>query len=315
MARKLEDVLEECLIHLAAGEVTLEECLARYPEHAAELRRMLPLSEALTEGRQIRPSAEFKRRNERELLARITAVTPLPVAPRQSNWLDWLPGFFTPLYRPAYIVALITLLFLTAATTIAQTALPGDALYSWKLSSERVWRAVHPDPLNADLALTDRRVNELAQVMGRPDAETQGRAEYRRSLEQLAPYTDLENQQTILVALARQQEMLAQAGIVVPQLDRLIDRLSPVERPVDATPTPEGTLSPIQTPDTPPLLPTADPVLPTPIPPEQTVPAEILPTEILPPLPLEATPALPEATPILDPLPPLLATPTLSGTP
>jgi hypothetical protein len=307
MARKLEDVLEECLTHLAAGEVTLADCLARYPEHAAELRRMLPLSEALTEGRQIRPSFEFKQRNEQELLAQITAVSAKPAPSRNGNWLAWLNSYFAPPYRPAYILALVALFFLTATTTLAQTALPGDALYGWKLSSERIWRAVHPDPLNIDLALTDRRANELAQVVGQPDAEAKGRAEYRRSLESLEQYPDPESRQTILTTLIRQQAFLEQAGIVVPQLEQLMDRLSPAAIPAEATPAPQETLPLLQTPEAP-IQPTADPELPAPITPDQ-----IMPTEIPPILPLEtpliATPALPEETPLFDSLPPLLTTP------
>ena len=41
MKRKLEETLEECLAALAGGQSTVEECLALYPELAAELEPLL----------------------------------------------------------------------------------------------------------------------------------------------------------------------------------------------------------------------------------------------------------------------------------
>lgn len=294
MTHRLEDALDECLTLLATDEVGLEECLARYPEHAAELRRLLPLAGALAEGRQVEATAGFKERNRRELLERIASPAPpqpVPVRFPQRSLTDWLAGLFTPLYRPAYILGAIALFFLTAATAAAQSALPGDALYGWKLGSERVWRAVHPQPLEADLALSWRRANELAEVAGRPAAAEQSRQEYERALTRLERYADPASRQTIVNALLQQRERLEQAGIAAPRLDQRIDQWSPPETPAVETPTPETPTpditplpeptTPLETPplipEEPPLLPTEIPLLPSPLPLEEITPAEVLP--------------------------------------
>ncbi|MBC8248083.1 MAG: hypothetical protein H8E90_00260, partial [Anaerolineales bacterium] len=41
MRRGLERALDECLSQLNTGELGLEDVLARYPEHEAELRPLL----------------------------------------------------------------------------------------------------------------------------------------------------------------------------------------------------------------------------------------------------------------------------------
>ena len=43
--QKISHALEECLILLEQGDATLEECLARYPQHAAELRPLLTMAQ------------------------------------------------------------------------------------------------------------------------------------------------------------------------------------------------------------------------------------------------------------------------------
>jgi ferric-dicitrate binding protein FerR (iron transport regulator) len=44
MKRDVNDALDECLTLLEEGHLTLEECLARYPEHASELRQPLEVA-------------------------------------------------------------------------------------------------------------------------------------------------------------------------------------------------------------------------------------------------------------------------------
>ena len=42
--RQFSDVLDECLTLLTEDGVSVEACLARYPEHAAELRPLLEMA-------------------------------------------------------------------------------------------------------------------------------------------------------------------------------------------------------------------------------------------------------------------------------
>ena len=41
MNNDLETILDTCLYQIEEGEASLEECLARYPEHAAQLQPLL----------------------------------------------------------------------------------------------------------------------------------------------------------------------------------------------------------------------------------------------------------------------------------
>jgi len=91
--RRFEEALEECLAALARGQSTMEECLARYPELAAELEPLLHAACKLQDGYAVDPSplyaqaarerflAVMARRRERRLAAR-------PVRP----FWRWVPA-------------------------------------------------------------------------------------------------------------------------------------------------------------------------------------------------------------------------------
>jgi hypothetical protein len=124
-------------------------------------------------------------------------------------------------------LAAIVVLVLGTITVLAQTALPGDALYRWKVGSEQAWRAVHLDPFETDLLLADRRVSELTSVAGDPEAEEIARQEYQQSLATLVTeYPATDDKAIISAALTEQQDSLAEAGVEVPELDRLLTTLS-----------------------------------------------------------------------------------------
>ncbi|MBE7550436.1 MAG: PD40 domain-containing protein [Anaerolineales bacterium] len=225
---KLEEILDDCLARLASGEATPEECLALYPEHAAELRPLLALPSRLEQGRLVQPSPAFKRRTRAQLAAYMHSH------PRQKptrSWPAlWPSGFgsaFGRAFNFAFGAAATLLLVLGTVTVLAQMALPGDALYRWKVASERVWRAVHRDPLYTDLLLAARRASELTQVVGDAQAEEVARQEYRQSLDTLmTEYPSSDSQAVISDALSEQKNDLAQAGLNVPELDRFLLSLS-----------------------------------------------------------------------------------------
>ncbi|HXV41807.1 MAG TPA: hypothetical protein VEC96_01985 [Anaerolineae bacterium] len=223
---KLEQALEDCLARLASGEA-IEACLARYPEHAAELRRLLATAGKLENGRVALPAAAFKTRARAQLLAHMQAQ---PRQPQAKPRVAWRPRRFGLVFGRAFNfasgAAAVLLLFLATGTVLAQTALPGDALYGWKVTSEQVWRAVHLNPLNADLLVAARRAQELINVAGNPQAEPLARQGYQQSLTTLTGYTSPESQEIISATLLDQKGQLAQAGVPVPELDRLLSTIN-----------------------------------------------------------------------------------------
>lgn len=223
---KLENILDECVARLASGEATLGDCLTRYPEHADELRRLLTAATWLEVGREVRPAPIFKARARAQLLAHMKAK------PRKQNsgiWAALLSFRFYPALSRSLNVAVglaaILILFLSTGTVLAQSALPGESLYEWKLTSEQLLRTVHPDPLSVDLMMARRRTYDLAQVAGDPQAETVALEGYQQTLSHLSHYNEPEAQHAISEVLSQQKAVLAQAQVTVPELNQLLGQL------------------------------------------------------------------------------------------
>lgn len=236
-----ERALEDCLDRLAGGEAGMEDCLRDHPEFAAELRPLLQAASRVKRGADVLPSPEFRQRGRVQLMAQLRAHPPRPVTARAPRLL--------PVYRLAVGLAALALVVLGTGTALAQSALPGSPLYGWKLAGEAAWRAVSPDPVGTDLALAERRTQELLGV-SRLEREValQG---YREVLARLKNQTDPAVQERIISALVDQRERLAQAGITVPDLDEYLS---------SQLPSPPSPLLPLPTPAFPGL--TSTPALP-----------------------------------------------------
>lgn len=226
---KLERTLEDCLVRLVSGEATLEDCLASYPEHAEELRRSLTAIRYMERGRGVSPSPAFKARTRARLITHInTRSRRRPAAQRTT--IRPLLGFylvFVRVFKLAFSAAPLLLLFLMTGTVLAQTALPGDALYGWRVTSERVWRSLHLNPIKADLTLAERHARDLIQVAGDPEAEPLARRDYEQTLNDLSAHRPLP--ELISQPLAQQKAQLEQVDVDVPKLDELLAAANPPE--------------------------------------------------------------------------------------
>jgi len=236
---ELEQIMKQCLLEMEQGAASVDECLARYPDHAAQLKPILITASHLTQGRGIQPSAAFKAR------ARARLTLHMQAHPRRRSRF----GFAFRRFATGLVVILLTLL--ATGTAYAQSALPGDLLYDWKLASERTWRAVSPDPIAADIAIANRRISELNSVAEDPIRRTRALEGYLDVVTRLETELDEETLKRILP--------------VIPAIE---DSRQPT--PVPAVPSaPEGTHAPEPT------------TLPEPTP---TVLPEIIPTIQFPPL-------------------------------
>ena len=153
MNNDLETILDTCLYQIGDGKSNIDECLARYPEHAAQLQPLLKVATKLARGREVAPDPAYKAR----------ARTQLNVYMQQHPQRKRVSPVF---WRFSIALATVLLLFVASGTAFAQTALPGDVFYDWKLTSENVWRFTSSDPLGVDITLSNRRMNELVEVSG-----------------------------------------------------------------------------------------------------------------------------------------------------
>ena len=282
---EFEKVLQECLHDLEQGAANVEECLSRFPIYAAELEPILLTTAYLERARAVNISDPFRARVRSKLSQQ------MHVHPRKRARASFV---FT--YRaaaPARLAAgfaVILLALLAAGTAYAQSALPGEMFYAWKLRSETAWRAVSPDPVGTDLAIAERRVDELIAVSDYPVLYAQTLDAYMEVAERLKSEANTETQARILAALDSQSQELSQSGIVLPQLEEEVPPLFKEPTPIPPT-TPTAVPLPVL--ETPQIEPTGLPqmvpteptleVPPVEIPPVQELP-KIVPTVQVPPV-------------------------------
>ena len=202
-----EDALETCVDQIATGATSLEECLARYPQYAAEMEPILLTATRLRDAREVRPSPFLKGRIRAEL------NYAMKNSPPQKRGL---PIFF---WRMALNVAVLMFALIMTNTVFAQGALPGESLYNWKLTSERVWRILSVDPLGTDLQLANRRIDEYVAVSQDETRRARVLTSYNELLVQFKEKDNENDRARILQVLKSQQDSLRKVGLAIPELD------------------------------------------------------------------------------------------------
>ena len=211
MNNDLETILDTCLYQIEEGDSSIDECLARYPEHATQLEPLLLAATKLARGREVMPDPSYKMRARSQLNVYMQRN---PQRKRVS------PVFWR------FSIALVTVvtLFLASGTAFAQQALPGDALYTWKLTSEHIWRYTYSDQIGYDIALSNRRMNELLVVSGDESRRASAIQNYERLLIKFRNAEDADDRARILPVLHAQHEALLEAGVIVPELESYFPR-------------------------------------------------------------------------------------------
>jgi hypothetical protein len=181
MRWELERALDECLSQLNTGEFGLEEVLARYPEHEAELRPLLraamlvrqvpqavPSPEAKAVGRQRLLSAVAKKRREKAL------ARPGLVRRLGQNAAILVQSLVRPqrqsLRLAQAIAALFIIVSLVSAGTlrVAAGSLPDSPLYPIKLATERVQLALTTTAASRarlHMSYSERRLEEARALL------------------------------------------------------------------------------------------------------------------------------------------------------
>jgi hypothetical protein len=206
MNNDLETILDICLYQIGEGEATVDDCLVRYPDHASQLRPLLHAAAKLSRAREVVPDPSYRTRARSQLNS---YMQQHPQRKRVSPVL----------WRFAISFATVMLLFLASGTAFAQQALPGDALYNWKLTSEHVWRFASSDQIGYDIALSNRRMNELLVVSGDETRRAWAIQNYEKLLIKFQTAEDEQYRARILPVLRAQQEALIEAGVIIPELE------------------------------------------------------------------------------------------------
>ena len=202
---EFEKILEQCLVDLEGGISNVAECLSRYPGYALQLEPVLLTHTALEGVGAAQPSAAFKARVRAKLTQQMHAHPR-----RRSSRINF--GFM----RLATNLAIVFLALLSAGIAYAQSALPGDSFYKWKLASENAWRVVSSDPIATDLKIAERRMNELIAVRGDSVLHAEALDAYLEVTARLRSETNAEKEALILQTLDSQAETLNESGILVP---------------------------------------------------------------------------------------------------
>lgn len=134
MSRGRDDaVLQECLDRLGRGE-TVAQCLARYPDQAAELRPALEAAWRLIEERSALGLDEgFRQRTRQRLLMAYAQREGY----RKGRWV-WLSALPPRLVAVGAGVLLVMVLGLGSTYRAAAASVPGESLYWLKEKGEQV---------------------------------------------------------------------------------------------------------------------------------------------------------------------------------
>lgn len=211
MNNDLETILDTCLYQIEEGEASIEECLSRYPEHAAQLQPLLQAATKLRHARDVVPDPGYRTR------ARARLNSHMQQNPQRKH--------VSPVFwRFSIAFVTVMMLFLASGTAFAQKAVPGDTLYNWKLTSEQLWRLTSSDDLGVDIALSQRRMNELLVVSGDETRRAWAIQNYEKLLVKFRNAESEHDRARILPVLRAQQEALLEAGVMIPELESYFPR-------------------------------------------------------------------------------------------
>ncbi len=161
---EFENILDKCLEWVIKGE-DIEACLARHPEHAAELEPLLRTALETRKAVAIGPRPEFRQRAGYEFQAAIRDTQPKG----RRSFFRWQVRWMAP------VALIIGLLMVGSGTvTAASSSLPDEPLYRVKLATESIQMAFTPSALDkAELyaRFADKRVDEIIKMADKGKVE------------------------------------------------------------------------------------------------------------------------------------------------
>jgi len=166
-AKQFDNIFDECLERVLIKGETIEQCLASYPEQAAELEPLLLTALVAKKASSIEPCPEFRERARYQFRAALQEMEAKKE--RRFFGFNWQP-------RWATVVVTVLIFILASGGTVAAAgnSMPDEPLYQVKLATEKARLALTPSVLGkAELyvKLIDKRVNEIVKMAekGKPE--------------------------------------------------------------------------------------------------------------------------------------------------
>ncbi len=196
MPESIEEILEICIDKMKNESLTVEECIAEFPQYQNELEEMLPLVASVSSLKQIKPSNQFSW----HAANRITAK--LPDAP-VTFWERIRHTFQKEIFikdrsikMPQIIVSIIIALSLMFGGSYAvEAAGPGDLLYDLDRGVEQIRLKLTSDPvkvLELKMQIASERLEEAYNKLMKGDVDNALRAleQYNKNIEEINAYED-----------------------------------------------------------------------------------------------------------------------------
>jgi hypothetical protein len=157
-------VLAQCLDAIDRGDATLQECLARYPQHREELMPILRMAAMLHDDPSAGPRPLFRRTARQRLLAKLPPRTPARLG--VGRWPFWQTFPRRAIAWAAIAVALVVILSSSGIVYAGARTLPGDTLYPVKTTVEeaRLWVARGEDDVHLSLRFAEDRIQEIRRL-------------------------------------------------------------------------------------------------------------------------------------------------------
>ena len=180
--KEFDNILDECLERILTRGETVEQCLASYPEQAAELEPLLQTALSTKETLAIKPRPEFRERARYQLRAALQEMEEK--RQRRFAFFSWQPRWAT-----AVVAVLILLLAGSGTVAAAGNSMPDGTLYPVKLATEKVRLVLTPSALGkAELyaKLADKRVTEIIKMADKGKLEQVERTAQRLNAQLVA---------------------------------------------------------------------------------------------------------------------------------
>ena len=248
-----DDILEQCLGLILSGQQTVEDCLARFPEIAADLKPALQVARfaAYLET----PRMEAAPVEALEIRLRVQMESP-----RQPRNLIFFQRMMPISRLAAGIIIVFLVAFGTGAGTVAASAnsMPGDPLYGVKRLWEAIILALSPLTGQTDdlwLHFANARFDEVVALAEQDRLTAAALEDLYQAMLNAITFADRETATAVITFLDRAGPVLEEQIVPFPASQgdhrKILGLLSPAVRPDGGLELPESSLLlPVPTPET-----------------------------------------------------------------